>query len=197
VHSERSPDTERARRSSLHGIQIWVALPEEREESAPAFVHYGTQALPELEVGGARLRLLAGEAFGAKAGVETASPLFYIEAELGAGPLRLEAAMGQRAAYIVDGRVETGGRAYEAGRLLVFADGTHVTVCGLPAAKLMLFGGPRLAGDRHVWWNFVSSSVERIEAAKRAWRERTFPAVPGDDGYMPLPGEPSATLRKT
>lgn len=190
VHSERSPDAERARSSSLHGIQIWVALPTQREEAEPTFVHYGAQALPELDVDGARMRLLAGEAFGAAAGVETASPLFYLEAALGPGPVCLESAMGQRAAYVVDGRVETGGRSYESGRLLVFADGVDVSVRGLPAAKLMLFGGPRLAGDRHISWNFVSSSADRIEAARHAWRERRFPAVPGDDGYMPLPAWP-------
>ena len=188
VHSERSTDDERARASRIHGTQSWVALPREHELCAPGFVHYPADRLPVVERSGARLKLIAGSAFGASAGVQTLSELFYVEADLAADAvLTLEAELGQRAAYVVAGRVEVEQAGYESGKLLVFRDGRAIELVARSAAKLMLFGGARLDGERHIWWNFVSSSSERIEAAKRDWRARRFPEVPGDDGYMPAP----------
>ena len=188
VHSERSTHDERARASRVHGIQSWVALPREHELTAPSFVHYPADRLPVVERADARLKLVAGSAFGASAGIATLSDLFYVEADLDAAAvLTLEPELGQRAAYIVDGSVSVDDSRYESGKLLVFRDGSAIEVCARSAAKLMLFGGAPLEGERHIWWNFVSSSAERIEVAKRDWKARRYPAVPGDDGYMPAP----------
>lgn len=188
VHSERSTDAERARASRVHGIQSWVALPCEHELSSPSFVHYPADKLPVVERSGARLKLVAGSAFGASAGIETLSDLFYVEADLAAGAtLTLGPELGERAAYIVAGSLQVEHAHYESGKLLVFRDGCGIEICARSDAKLMLFGGAPLEGPRHIWWNFVSSSAERIEAAKRDWKARRFPAVPGDDGYMPAP----------
>ena len=188
VHSERSTAEQRARRSQIHGIQSWVALPREHELCAPSFVHYPAERLPIIERVDARLRLIAGSAFGASADVATLSELFCVEADLAAGAvLTLGSELGERAAYIVSGSVEVERVGYESGKLLVFRTGREIGVRSQAAAKLMLFGGAPLDGERHIWWNFVSSSAARIEAAKRDWEARRFPAVPGDDDYMPLP----------
>lgn len=188
VHSERSTDGERARASRVHGTQSWVALPREHELSAPSFVHYPADELPLIEQARARLKLVAGSAFGASAGIETLSELFYVEADLDAGAaLTLGPELGERAAYVVNGSAAVEGIRYESGKLLVFRDGREIEICTPSGAKLMLFGGAPLDGERHIWWNFVSSSAERIKAAKRDWKARRFPAVPGDDGYMPAP----------
>jgi len=145
--------------------------------------------LPVIERPGATLRLIAGSAFGATTEVATASELFYVEADLAAGAsLALDSALGERAAYIVSGTVRIEDAGYEAGRLLVFRAGVDVTLSAGAATKLMLLGGAPLGGERHIWWNFVSSSRERIETAKRDWQAGRFPVVPGDDGFMPLPG---------
>ncbi len=188
VHSERSTDGERARASRVHGTQSWVALPREHELSAPSFVHYPADELPVIERAGMRLKLIAGSAFGVRAGIATFSELFYVEADLDAGAaLMLPPELGERAAYVVDGSVDVDDARYASGKLLVFRDGSAIEVCARSDAKLMLFGGAPLDGKRHIWWNFVSSSAERIEAAKRDWKARRFPTVPDDDGYMPAP----------
>lgn len=188
VHSERSTEDERARASHVHGTQSWVALPREHELSAPSFVHYPADELPLIEQARARLKLVAGSAFGASAGIETLSELFYVEADLDAGAaLTLGPELGERAAYVVDGSAAVEDIRYESGKLLVFRDGCEIEICTPSGAKLMLFGGAPLDGERHIWWNFVSSSAERIEAARRDWKAHRFPAVPGDDGYMPAP----------
>jgi len=188
THSERSPADERARLSYVHGIQAWVALPREDEEMAPRFEHYGIDQVPVVDVAKARLRVIAGAAFGALSPVRTCSELFYVDADLAAGAsLDLDPALGERAAYIVSGRVVVGAVEYEAGRLLVFRNGMEVQIHAPEQAKLMLFGGDPLDGERYIWWNFVSSYGGRIEMAKRDWQAGRFGAVPNDDESMPLP----------
>jgi redox-sensitive bicupin YhaK (pirin superfamily) len=188
VHSERSPAAARVGGSRLHGIQIWVALPLEQEITEPGFDHFGAAQIPRTTLDGARITVVAGTAFGLRSPVRTSSDLFYLEADLDGGQvLHLESSLGQRAAYIVDGSVTVGDRRYESGRLLVFEDLAHAALHAAGSAKLMVFGGAALSEERHVWWNFVSSSPDRIEAAKSAWRAREFPVVPGDDDYMPMP----------
>ena len=188
VHSERSTAEQRARQSQIHGIQSWVALPREHELCAPSFVHYPADRLPIIERVDARLKLIAGTAFGASADVATLSELFCVEADLAAGALlALGSELGERAAYVVGGSIEVEEVGYESGKLLVFRAGGEIGIRAQTAAKLMLFGGAPLDGERHIWWNFVSSSADRIEAAKHDWKARLFPAVPGDDDYMPLP----------
>lgn len=188
AHSERSTDTERRRPSRIHGAQAWVALPRTAESAAPAFEHVAAGDLPTIERDGVRLTLIAGDAFGASSPVATASRLFYMEAAHDAdSALEFPPALGERGIYIVGGEIEIDGFAYSAGRLLVLADGRACEIRSRGGARLMLLGGEALDGDRAIWWNFVSSDADRIEAAKRDWAAGRFPGVPGDVGFMPLP----------
>ena len=190
THSERF---ERARREgdSLHGIQAWVGLPREHEEDAPAFAHHaGDDALPTYASGGLWARLVAGEAYGAKAAVRTHSPLFYVHWRLAAGTrAELEARYPERAAYVATGVVEVDGRDYEAGKMLVFAPGAPVAFTATTDATVMLLGGEPI-GPRYLDWNFVSSSRERLEQAKADWRagRMTLP-VHDDREFIPLPDD--------
>jgi redox-sensitive bicupin YhaK (pirin superfamily) len=187
THSERF---EAARRSGgpIHGLQAWVALPKEDEETAPAFFHHGAADLPTYEGHGLWARLVAGEAFGAKAAVKTHSPLFYVHWQLQPGAkAELPAEYPERAAYIVTGSVEVEDRVYEAGRMLVFPAGSAVTFTGVTAATIMLLGGEPV-GERFIEWNFVSSSKERIEQAKADWRAGRMKLPDLDNGeFVPLP----------
>jgi redox-sensitive bicupin YhaK (pirin superfamily) len=172
----------------VHGIQSWVALPTELEESEPAFQHIEGKSLPELGQKGARLRVIAGTAFGATAPVKVMSPTFYVEARLDQGAeLVLPDEYAERAAYVVDGSIECDGQAVETAMMAVAEGGTHATIRALQRTRVMLLGGAPV-GKRHIWWNFVSSSEERIERAKREWKEGAFPKVPGDNvEFIPLP----------
>ena len=191
THSERF---ERARREGgrLHGIQAWVGLPKEHEEEAPAFDHYGADVLPVYESGGLWARLIAGEAFGAKAEVRTHSPLFYVHWRLAAGArAQLEARYPERAAYIATGSVEVEGSAYNAGQMLVFAPGAPILFTAVSPAIVMLLGGEPI-GERFIEWNFVSSSRDRIEQAKADWRAgRMKLPVHDDTEFIPLPPDPA------
>jgi redox-sensitive bicupin YhaK (pirin superfamily) len=169
THSERF---ERARREggALHGIQAWVGLPREHEEDAPSFAHHAGADLPTYESGGLWARLVAGEAYGARAAVRTHSPLFYVHWRLAAGTrAELEARYPERAAYVVAGTVEVDGQRFDAGKMLVFAPGAPVLFTATSPATVMLLGGEPI-GERHIDWNFVSSSRERIEQARADWR---------------------------
>ncbi|MFP5515507.1 MAG: pirin family protein [Alphaproteobacteria bacterium] len=190
THSERF---ERARMEGgrMHGIQAWVALPEADEETDPAFSHYGTGDLPVFEEGGVRGRLVAGEAFGARAGVKTHSPLFYIHWDLAPGA-RVELPSGgwERAAYVVAGSVEAEGQRFEAGRMAVFAAGHPAVLTAATHSIVMAVGGEPL-GRRFIDWNFVSSSKERIEQAKADWRAGRMKLPDLDSGeFIPLPEMP-------
>jgi redox-sensitive bicupin YhaK (pirin superfamily) len=191
THSERF---ERARREGgrMHGIQAWVALPREDEEAEPGFAHYGAQALPALEHGGLRGRLIAGEAFGVRSPVRTHSPMFYAHAELAAGArAELPAEHPERALYVAQGALEVDHRVHAAGRMLVLEPGRPVSLTGVGDAILLLLGGEPL-GERFIEWNFVSSSRERIEQAKADWRAGRMALPVGDDQErIPLPGEPA------
>jgi hypothetical protein len=168
THSERF---ERARREGgrADGIQAWLALPQEWEETDPAFSHHPATTLPLFEEGGARMRLIAGEAFGAKAPVPVHSPLFYLHCELSAGArAELGAEHPERAAYVASGAIEAHGQRFEAGQMIVFGRGA-ASIQAASAATVMLLGGEPL-GERFIEWNFVSSSKQRIEQAKADWR---------------------------
>lgn len=188
VHSERTgPETRRAG-SRLHGLQLWVGLPTAHEETQPDFRHYPADTLPELDLRGTRVRVLAGTAYGAASPVETLSPLFYAEAAIPAGSeLPLPAEHEERAAYVVEGAVQCGAERIEASRMVVFAPGSAPVLRAETPARLVLVGGAPIDGERHIWWNFVSSSKERIERAKRDWKEGRFPPVPGETEFIPLP----------
>ncbi|MBC9208027.1 pirin family protein [Roseomonas aerophila] len=192
AHSERTAQALRPIGGKLSGIQSWVALPKAAEEDAPAFVHHGAATLPVLEDGGARVRLIAGEAFGARAPVVTHSPLFYADAILAAGAaLPIPDGHDERAAYVLEGEVSIAGDRFTAGRMLVFRAGDHMSLLAGPlGARLLLLGGATMDGPRHIFWNFVSSSRERIEHAKADWKAGRFDRVPGDDQeFIPLPEE--------
>src|SRR3954453_139333 len=190
THSERF---ERARREGghMHGIQAWVGLPREAEETAPAFDHYEASSLPVYESGGLWARLIAGEAFGAKASVRTHSPLFYVHWQLAAGTrAELEARHPERAAYVVSGRVEVDGASFRPGQMLVFAPGQPVVFTALEAATVMLLGGEPI-GERFVEVNLVSSSREHIEQGKADWRAGRMKLPTHDDAeFIPLPPDP-------
>jgi len=188
VHSERTGPERRKTGSRVHGLQLWVALPKAHEKTEPEFRHYPASSLPELEQNGARIRVLAGSAYGAASPVKTLSPLFYAEATIPAGselPVPME--HEERAAYIVGGTVQCGAERVEASHMIVFAARSSPVLRAESAARVMLLGGAPLDGDRHLWWNFVSSSRERIEQAKRDWKEGRFARVPGETDFIPLP----------
>jgi redox-sensitive bicupin YhaK (pirin superfamily) len=166
-----------------------VALPLAQEETEPEFHHHPSHTLPSLEIAGARIRVLAGSAYGARSPVNTFSPLFYADVAMPAGcELALPSEYEERAAYIVDGAVTCGSELGERGRMLVFAKGAEVVLRAADDARIALIGGAPIDGERHIWWNFVSSSEARIEQAKRDWKEGRFPKVPGDEAeFIPLP----------
>jgi redox-sensitive bicupin YhaK (pirin superfamily) len=190
THSERF---ERARMQGdhMHGIQSWVALPEEQEESEPAFAHHDQQDLPTYEGGGLWARLVAGEAFGARAQVKTHSPMFYVHWKLeGGAKAQLPAEYPERAAYVAQGTVDVEGRTCSAGQMLIFKPGKPVLFTAQTPAIVMLLGGEPL-GERYIEWNFVSSSKERIEQAKADWRAGRMKLPDADNQeFIPLPGDP-------
>jgi redox-sensitive bicupin YhaK (pirin superfamily) len=189
VHSERTPQALRPSGSSAWGLQSWLALPERDEERAPSFRHHAASDLPSSRADGKDIRIVAGELFGMRSPVETLSDLFYADARLDAGAeLALPPEHEERGAYIVDGSVSVDSEAFDRGRLLVFKPATQVVIKTTTGARLMLLGGAPL-GPRYVWWNFVSSSKERIEQAKQDWKEGRFGGVPGDPEFIPLPEE--------
>ena len=189
VHSERTGAEPRRTGSRLHGLQLWVALPLAHEETEPAFHHHPAATLPALDLAGARIRVLAGHAYGKTSPVKTLSPLFYADVALPAGgKLLLPGEHAERAAYVVDGAVRVREERAERGRMLVFATGAEVVLNAMTDARIALIGGAPIDGERHIWWNFVSSSNARIEQAKRDWKEDRFPKVPGDAAEaIPLP----------
>jgi redox-sensitive bicupin YhaK (pirin superfamily) len=189
VHSERTSAEARPVGPSLHGIQSWVALPKSKEEAEPSFVHTPQSRIPKLERDGAALRLIAGTAYGQTSPVTVLSPMFYVEAILRPdAELVLPDEHEQRAAYVAEGTIDCEGRRHENGTMIVFRPGRAARVTAQTACRVMLLGGAPLDGARHIAWNFVSSSEERIEQAKRDWRAQLFPKVPTDDKeFIPLP----------
>ncbi len=188
VHSERTPPEVRARGGSIDGIQSWVALPRAQEECPPSFHHHAAASLPEVRDGKTVLRLIAGEAFGMTSPVRVYSTMFYVDADCGAGAtLSLPSDLGERGVYVADGEISVAHRTYGKERMLVFEDGADVTIHAETDVRLILLGGEALDGPRHMWWNFVSSSKDRIERAKDDWSQGRFAAVPGETEFVPLP----------
>ena len=190
VHSERTPPALRAAPGggSLHGIQTWIALPRAQEEVAPAFEHHPAATLPEIVAPGVSMRLIAGAAYGREAPTSVYSPMFYLAATLESGAtVELPGEYAERAVYVVEGAVEIAGEPYGVGSMILYEAGSPAALQAVTHARVMLLGGAPLDGPRHIWWNFVSSSLARIERAKDEWREGRFAAVPGDDERIPLP----------
>ena len=193
VHSERTPQALRAAGSKLFGIQTWLALSAKDEETAPDFVHYDAGELPVLSDEGKTVRVIAGSILGAASPVRTFSPMFYADVALRAGAsIPLDPDHDERAIYTVSGRIEISGDAFEPGQLLVFRPGDRITVRAQTDARFMMLGGEPMDGPRYIWWNFVSSRMDRIEQAKADWKAARFDTVPGDAEFIPLP-EPDPT----
>jgi redox-sensitive bicupin YhaK (pirin superfamily) len=188
VHSERSGAAERAQTKSLHGMQSWVALPLAQEETAPGFTHHAAETLPVIEDEGLWMRLIAGRAYGEQAPVEVFSELFYLHAELAAGAsLDLPEEHAERAFYVVSGSIELDGAPCGPATMAVVKPQAAARITATAPSRVMLLGGAPLEGKRHIWWNFVASTPERIERAKADWKAGRFPAVPGDGDFIPLP----------
>ena len=188
VHSERSPPDARASGHQLFGIQAWVALPRSHEESEPSFRHFGVAELPLLSDGGLDVRLIVGEMAGRRSPVELPMATLYADAELSAGAtLPFDAWYPERAIYTVEGEIEVAGERVAAGQMVVLREGEPVVIRAITEARLMLLGGEAADAPRHIWWNFVSSSRERMEQAKADWQAGRFAAVPEETEFIPLP----------
>ncbi len=186
AHSERTPDDLRAIVHRSHGLQLWAALPTADEEIEPQFLHTPAAAIPALEIGGARLRVLVGSAFGATSPVAVRSPTLVLDIALSAGdafPLPLA---DERAVYVVDGDAQLDGEDIPPGRMLVLDAGEEPMLSADADARVVLVGGAPL-GPRHIWWNFVSSRRERIVQAADDWAAQRFAPVPGETEFIPLP----------
>ncbi|HEY3236721.1 MAG TPA: pirin family protein [Polyangiaceae bacterium] len=189
THSERTSSQLRQSGSRLHVAQLWVALPTTHEEMAPEFHHHPAETLPEFAVGGVRVRLLAGSAYGETSPVRTFSALFYAEAKIAAGAsLRLPDGHEQRGVYVLSGALSHEGQRLEERALSIFRPGGAPSVRAEVDSRVLLLGGAPPDGPRYIEWNFVSSSLARIEQAKCDWRAGHFPKVPGDEvEFIPLP----------
>ena len=192
AHSERFEDPSALAGGTLEMIQTWVALPEKEEETAPSFTNYSVEQLPIFTEEGVWMRLIAGDAFGLKNGVKTASPLFYLHVVLQEGAhFGLPQEHSERAIYVAKGSIEVGGHAYTEGQMLVFTKGVDPLILAKENSTLMLLGGEPL-GDRFIWWNFVSSRKERIEQAKEDWKQGRIILPPNDNQeFIPLPEDKS------
>ncbi|MCP1168016.1 pirin family protein [Limimaricola litoreus] len=189
VHSERTSEKKKQTGQRLFGLQTWMALPEAQEESAPEFIHHGSDDLPLFEAEGIKARIIAGQAFGKTSALKTSSETLYGDIELQAGrQMPIDADYEERALYTISGEIEIAGDRFAPGQLLILRPGDAITVCANPTARFMLFGGAPMGGPRYIWWNFVSSRPERIEAAKEEWARGRFDTVPGDEeDFIPLP----------
>lgn len=189
VHSERTPSGLRSVETALFGIQAWLALPKEHEEVAPEFHHHSQDTLPLMEQDGASVRLIAGSLYGARAPVTTFSDMFYADVTLAPNAkLQVPPEHEERAVYVVDGTIQIGHDSFGSGRLIVLKPGAPILItCSVPA-RIMLLGGEPMDGPRHLWWNFVSSSRDRIEQAKEDWQSGRFAPVPDEIEPIPLPG---------
>ena len=188
VHSERTPPELRPTGSKLFGLQSWVALPEDKEESDPSFSHIGIGALPMIEAEGKVIRVIAGTLWGATAPTPTASDTIYADVTLEPGAsLPLDAVTEERAVYTLSGEIDVAGDRLEAGALVVFRPGDPITIRALTPTRLFVLGGASMNGPRYIWWNFVSSRRERILSAKADWEAGKFDAVPNESEWIPTP----------
>lgn len=182
VHSERSPSDVRPQGPTLSGIQTWLAMPEALEEIDPAFEHVPAEALPVVEGQGATARVIMGDLWGQSAPTTTYAGTIYADIALEpGGSIPIDSSAEERAVYCALGEASLEGMRLEPQRLYILKPGIAATLRSTSGGRVMLCGGDAFATPRHVWWNFVSSRRERIEEAKRAWKAREFPAVPGDD----------------
>jgi redox-sensitive bicupin YhaK (pirin superfamily) len=190
VHSERTPENLRGHPMSVSGLQTWLALPDDKEEIDPTFVHTSREAMPNFDAGGAKGQVVIGSFEGMTSPVSTFTDTLYVDLRLEPGSrFPFSAAHEERAIYILSGELVVAGDRFAADQLLVFRPGDNITLqAGETGCHIMLFGGAALNSKRYIWWNFVSSSKDRIEKAKEEWRTGRFDIVPGDEEeFVPLP----------
>lgn len=189
VHSERTPEELRGAPMSISGLQTWLALPDDKEEVAPVFENTAVLRLPDIDAEGVSGRIVIGDFQGLRSPVRTDSETLYADLRLAPGAsVKIPADAEERAIYTLEGEVAISGDVFPAERLLVFRPGDDIIVSSQTGAHFMLFGGASLGSKRYIWWNFVSSSKERIEQAKQEWKTGRFDIVPGDEEeFIPLP----------
>ena len=189
VHSERTPENLKTKKFLLHGLQAWVGLPLADELVQPTFHHHPKESLPKFTLGGIDLTLIAGSACGHTSPVHTFSKLFYLETKMPKGKrLDIDTENQETAFYLIEGKLIIDEKKFESPILFIFQNGSILDIFGEEDSFGVLLGGEPLdGGRRHMWWNFVASSKERIEEAKKNWREGKFPLIPGETGYIPLP----------
>ncbi|TGV56758.1 pirin family protein [bacterium M00.F.Ca.ET.141.01.1.1] len=189
VHSERTPQELRGAPMSISGLQTWLALPDGKEEVAPVFENTAALRLPEIDAEGVSGRVVIGDFQGLRSPVRADSETLYADLRLAPGAsVKIPADAEERAIYTLEGEVSISGDVFPAERLLVFRPGDEIVISSLTGAHFMLFGGASLGAKRYIWWNFVSSSKERIEQAKQEWKTGRFDIVPGDEKeFIPLP----------
>jgi len=189
VHSERTGPQQRAAGGPIHGLQMWVGLPSDKEEMAPGFAHHATLEFPVVAENGTNVRVVVGSLYGASSPVPTVHETIFADVHLKSGStLPLDAEHEERAVYVINGEVEISDDRFAAGQLLVFKPGDAVTISAARDTHLVIAGGAPMEGPRHIWWNFVSSRKERIEQAKADWKAGHFQKVPGDEiEFIPLP----------
>lgn len=191
VHSERTPEDLRNQKRNLHGLQAWVALPSEKEEMAPNFSHHPQSSIPTVTQNGCFIRMILGEGFGIQSPVKTENWVFYAHITMEKQsqfcfPKRTE--MNEECAfYLVDGTIEVKGRTYQENGLLVFDTDEDWEITSPNGCTGLFLGGEKLQEHRTIWWNFVSTNKQRIEAAKARWQAQKFPPVPGETEFVPLP----------
>lgn len=188
VHSERETEAAKQQTRDLHGLQLWLALPEAAEEIEPEFLHYPSASLPALTLQAVPVRVLIGTAYGVSSPVKTLSPTLYIEADLQAGQsLALPEGVSELGIYVASGQLQLGEQNLDAYTLTALDSPYQGELVAQSASRIAMIGGAPL-GKRYMWWNFVSSRKERIEEAKLEWKNRSFPLVPGDEQeFIPLP----------
>lgn len=198
VHSERTPAADRDRQRSMHGLQLWVALPLGQEQGAAAFEHTEASALPVLSGDGLSGRVVAGSAYGMRSPVSIPSSLFYVDARVAQGKtLHVPDEPVQRAAYVVAGAMRVGDDALAPGELVSFEPGAAVDLVAAADTHVVLLGGEPLDAPRYIWWNFVASSEALLDEARQAWREQRYAMVAGDPEFIPLPEGRRAAFRVT
>jgi len=189
VHSERTSAEDLARDVPMEGIQAWIGLPAADEETDPSFAHYAADDLPMFDRGGVQYRIIAGSAFGQETPVRVFSPMFYLHGEAPAGTtIDLPDNHEERAVYVVSGALLIDGETIGGGKMVVFTADATPDITAAADTRFMQLGGAPLGGKRTIWWNFVSSDTDRMEAAKARWKSGGFEIVPGDeDEFIPLP----------
>jgi redox-sensitive bicupin YhaK (pirin superfamily) len=189
VHSERTGPEKRAAGGPIHGLQMWVGLPADKEEMDPGFAHHETREFPIVTDAGKTVRVVVGSLYGAKSPVPTVHETIFGDVRLKAGAtVPLDANHEERAIYILDGEIEISGDKFGGGQLLVFKPGDVIALTATRDSHFVIIGGAPMDGPRHIWWNFVSSRKDRIEQAKADWKAGHFQKVPGDEiEFIPLP----------